>query len=56
MSEIVKIKDNRVIIFRTNREDVARHCDLVVMFSNGEIMGQGTFNDLMSSKESRKNY
>ena len=56
MSEILKIKDNRVIIFRTNREDVARHCDLVVMFSNGEIMGQGTFNDLMSSKESRKNY
>ncbi len=54
MSEILTLKEGRVIIFRTNREDVARHCDLVVMFSNGEIMGQGTFGDLMSSKESRK--
>ena len=55
ISELLKLKKGRVIIFRTNREDVARHCDLVVMFSNGEIMGKGTFDDLMLSKESRKN-
>ena len=55
ISELLKLKEERVIIFRTNREDVARHCDLVVMFSNGEIMGQGTFDDLMVSRESRKN-
>lgn len=54
ISEILRLRDERIIIFRTNREDVARYCDLVVMFSNGEIMGKGTFGDLMSSKESRK--
>ena len=51
IDDIYKLKKNRIIIFITHRTSSLRNCDKIFVISNGKLVDEGAYHDVLSRNQ-----
>ena len=51
MNEVIKLLENKTVIAIAHRLNAVKNFDRIIVFYKGEIVGQGTFDELMNGNE-----
>ena len=50
--EIIKMKNKRTMVIIAHRLSTVKHCDLIYVFSKGEVVETGSFEFLYNNEQS----